>query len=67
MMMNKILVKLYVPMIEAQYDVKIPVDKKLYQIIYLCIKAIYDLSEGYYVPEDSRKENKKRYGNGAIV
>lgn len=51
--MNKILVKLYVPMIEAQYDVKIPVDKKLYQIIYLFIKAIYDLSDGYYVPEDS--------------
>lgn len=51
--MNKILVKLYVPKIEAQYDVKIPMDKKLYQIIYLFIKAIYDLSDGYYMPEES--------------
>lgn len=51
--MDKILVKLYVPMIEATYDVKIPMDKKLYQIIYLFIKAIYDLSDGYYLPEES--------------
>lgn len=51
--MDKILVKLYVPMIEAEYDVKIPMDKKLYQIIYLFIKAIYDLSDGYYLPEES--------------
>ena len=51
--MNKIVVKLYVPMIESYYDVKIPLDKKLYQIIYLFIKAIYDLSDGYYVPEAS--------------
>lgn len=51
--MDKILVKLYVPMIEAEYDVRIPMDKKLYQIIYLFIKAVYDLSDGYYIPVES--------------
>lgn len=51
--MNKILIKLYVPMIEKQYDIKIPDDKKLYQVIYMFIKAIYDLSDGYYMPENS--------------
>lgn len=51
--MNKVLVKLYVPMIERHYDVKIPDNKKLYQVIYMFIKAIYELSDGYYIPEVS--------------
>lgn len=50
--MNKVLIKLYVPMLEQQFDVKIPLDKKLYKIIYLFIKAIYDITDGYYIPED---------------
>ena len=50
--MNKVLVKLYVPMLEQQFDVKIPLDKKLYKIIYLLIKSIYDVSDGYYIPSD---------------
>lgn len=51
--MNKVLVKLYVPMLEMQYDVKIPLDKKLNQINYLFARAVYDLTGGYYTPEFS--------------
>lgn len=51
--MDKVLVKLYVPVVEACFDVKIPLDKKLYKVIYMFIKAIYDLTEGAYVPQSS--------------
>lgn len=51
--MNKILVRLYVPVIDECYDIKIPLDKKLYKVIYLLIKSIYDLSDGAYMPQSS--------------
>ena len=37
-------------MLEQQFDVKIPLDKELYKVIYLLIKAIYEISDSYYVP-----------------
>ncbi len=49
--MNKILVKLYVPMIEEQYDVWIPLNKRIYNVINLLIKAVYEFSSGYYQPQ----------------
>ena len=48
--MNKILVKVYVPMIEEQYDILIPLNKRIYNIIELLIKSIDELSGGYYTP-----------------
>lgn len=50
---NKILIRLYVPVIDECYDIRIPLDKKLYKVIYLLIKSIYDLSEGAYIPQSS--------------
>ncbi len=50
MMMNKILVKLYVPIIEEEYDVWIPLNKRVYNVINLLIKAVYEFSGGYYKP-----------------
>lgn len=49
--MNKVLVKLYVPQMEAEYNVWLPINKKLYKIIQLLVKAIYELSGGFYQPE----------------
>lgn len=49
--MNKVLVKLYVPTIEEQYDIWIPLNKRIYNVIVLLVKAINDLSGGYYTPE----------------
>jgi hypothetical protein len=43
--MNKVLIKLYVPMIEAQYDVWIPVNKKIYKVIRLLTKAVCELQK----------------------
>lgn len=50
--MNKVLVKIYVPMLEYQFDVKLPLNKELYKVIYLLIQAIYDISDNYYTPSE---------------
>lgn len=48
--MNEVLVKLYVPMIEKQYDILIPSHKRIYNVIYLLVKAVNELNNGYYQP-----------------
>ena len=50
MKMSKILIKLYVPIIEAQYDILIPSNKRIYNVITLLTKAVNELSGGYYKP-----------------
>lgn len=50
--MDKVLVKVYVPMLESVYDVWIPSNKNIYEIVVLLVKAINDLSEGEYVPAE---------------
>ncbi len=40
--MNKVLINLYIPAIEKEYDVWIPINKKIYNIIILLIKGIKD-------------------------
>ena len=51
MVMNKIIIKLYVPAIEEKFDLKIPLNKKVSEIIFLLIKAIDEISDGSYKPE----------------
>ena len=48
--MNKILVKLYVPMLEMEYDVWIPINRRIHNVISLLVKAVYELSDGAYRP-----------------
>ena len=48
--MDKILVKLYVPEIDAEYDVLLPLNKKIYNIIMLLVKAVNEFSGNYYKP-----------------
>lgn len=50
MKMNKVLVKLYVPSLEEQYDIWLPLNKKISNIIILLVKAINEFSGGYYNP-----------------
>lgn len=42
--MNKVLVRLYVPKLDEQYDIKIPLNRRIYNVIKLLNKAIYELS-----------------------
>lgn len=44
--MNKILVKLYVPTIGEQYDVWIPVNRKIYSVIKLIVKVVNEFTNG---------------------
>ena len=50
--MNEILVKLYVPTIDEQYDIWIPINKRIHTIISLLVKALTELSKGYYTPSE---------------
>ena len=49
--MNKVLVRLYVPTIEKQYDIWIPLNKRICNIILLFVKAVKEFSRGYYKPD----------------
>lgn len=48
--MNKVLIKLYIPIIEEQYDVWIPLNKRIYNVINLLVKAVREFTGGYYNP-----------------
>jgi len=50
MNMNKVLVKLYVPKLEEEYYIWLPINKKTYKVIKLLVKVVYELSGGYYRP-----------------
>ena len=50
-MSNKVLVRLYVPMIERKFEVWLPINKRLCNIVKLLVKTINDFSRGYYRPE----------------
>lgn len=53
MMNNKVLVEVVVPVLEESYDVFIPVNKKIGNIIVLLSKAVSDLSSGYFKNDDT--------------
>ncbi len=48
--MNKVLISLYVPALEENYDFWIPINKKVYKVILLLIKIVNESSGGYYRP-----------------
>ena len=50
--MNKVLVKLYVPMIEIQCEVWIPLNKRICNVIVLLVKSLNEFSGGYFNPTD---------------
>ena len=45
-MNNKILIEVYVPILETEYDVFVPINKKVKNVIKLSVDAIHDLSNG---------------------
>ncbi len=62
---NKVLVKLYVPKIEMEYDVLIPINKRINNVIPLLVRAVDELTRGYYHPSHPPmlydKSNAKQY------
>lgn len=46
--MDKVLVKLYVPVLEEVYDIWIPTRKKIYNVVKLILRIIDELNEYGY-------------------
>lgn len=46
--MNKVLIKLYVPILDEVYDIWFPLNKKIYNIIHLLVKVINELNDNCY-------------------
>ena len=65
MMMNRVLIRVYIPLLEKKYDVWVPINKKVYEIIINLIKGInsinkieYDMKE---IPNLYDKESSEVY------
>ena len=52
MLNDKVLVELVVPVLEESYDVYIPINKKIGNVIILLSKVITDLSGGYFIANE---------------
>lgn len=70
-MENKVLINLYVPFLEKKYEVFLPVNKKIGEIIYLLGKALNDITGGYYIYQQEEKLynrfNGKEYQLNEII
>ena len=56
-MNDKILINLYIPFLEKKYEVFIPANKKIGEIIYLIGNSLKDITNGYYI----YKKNERLY------
>lgn len=52
-MENKFLVELFVPSIGMKYNVYIPVNRRIGNVIVLLNKALFDLTNGEYIGTDN--------------
>lgn len=60
--MNKVLIKLYVPTIEENYNVWIPLNKRIYNVKKLLVKVIQEFTSGEYNPIGMPKIYDKQTG-----
>ena len=54
-MKNKVIINLIVPEIDKEYDVYLPINKKIGNIIYLLNKSINELTDGEFVLSNCNK------------
>ena len=48
--MNKVLVNVYIPILNRSYDVFIPVQSQVFEVTELIKRAVSELSEGQFMP-----------------
>ena len=48
--MNKVLVNVYIPILNKSYDIFIPVQTQLFEVTELIKHAVSELSEGQFIP-----------------
>ena len=56
---NKILIQLYIPLIEEEYDIFIPINKRIGTIKQLIEKSISEQPNGYTITEDTNLYSKE--------
>lgn len=68
---NKVLVTIIVPLIEKKYEVFLPANKKIGEIVYLLSKGLVEVSNGYYIITNKEKlynrMTGKEYNNNQIL
>lgn len=67
---NKILIQLYIPLIEEEYDIFVPINKRVGTIKQLLEKNMSEQANGYIIREDTNlysKENGKVYDVQLLV
>lgn len=60
--MNKVLVNVYVPILNKSYDMFIPAQSQLFEVNELVKKAISELSEGQFMPNRDTMIARKATG-----
>ena len=70
-MKNKVLVELVVPTIESTFDIYLPINKRIGNIITLLNKTVSELSEGCYAGTSTtalyNRETSQKYEINALV
>lgn len=61
-MNNKILIRLYIPLIEEEYDIFIPINKRVGTIKQLLEKCISEQNDNGYVPAEDTNLYSKETG-----
>ncbi|WP_078556663.1 methyltransferase [Bacillus alkalicellulosilyticus] len=51
--MNKILVEVYVPVLNNHFDVYLPLTSKVYEIKILLVRALEDMTAGYFISHEN--------------
>lgn len=68
---NKVLLKLTVPDIDESYDVFVPINRKIGNIIELLNKSINEITKGAYVGTNKQclynRYSGQRYNNNALL
>lgn len=69
--MNKVLVRLYVPKLGLKYDIWVPLNRRIYTVITLLVKAINEMTNGEYAPSKNPvlydKKTAKAYDVNATI
>lgn len=52
-MNNKVLVNVIVPLLEESYELYIPINKRISEVIKLIEKALIEITNGYYPNKDN--------------
>lgn len=66
-MNNKVLVELIVPDIEEKYNIFIPINRRVGNIIILINKALNEMTNGNYVIDNKRNLYNRNTGNKYLI